>query len=538
MIFDLLYLLTMAGFSACDVLIGVYMIRYAGASELDLGFIFMILPLAVITRPYLCAIADRYQTHKKLLTICLLVNALMYLPFVILPFILQEHLLATILTPRVCFWSLALCHLIGSVSFCGTRSLGDALAVNYAKRIGSDFTCYRKYGAISYGGCAYLLGMVNQGWILPDFTPTIIVHVTCLTVLGVLVFLWPEEHFVVISSDSEDIAKRESMAEIPNGKQVIAHMGSKLYRTVFFCSSGPPVTQKPASISNLPPVIKDVPKSGKTGGDLANYSPEQGQLELSNKEPLTTRQQMSIFLLLLRRDFRISLFLLLLAFGGIVGYAPRGFVFTYIDIFCHENKNCKGSALTGLVMISYCVVETICYMAINTFRSRLNNAVLLQVSLVSLAIHYYFYGFFLNNSAPYFFLIESLHGLEYAISLATSVDLAHYFASEVALLMPELIQRGIINERNDQKLVKVSLMATMNSCFTLAYDGGGSLIGAFLCGLMVENFSFTITWISIGTLSTLGFLIVLVAILVGKCLHLKPQIEKLKGNNNPVTALR
>lgn len=527
MIFDLLYLLTMAGFSACDVLMGVYMMHYAGASQLDLGFIFMILPLAVITRPYLCTIADRYQTHKKLLALCLIVNAIMYLPFAILPFIKEHHFLANFLTPRMCFWLLAVCHLIGSISFCGTRSLGDALAVNYAKRIGSDFTSYRKYGAISYGACGYLLGKVNQGWILPDFAPTFIFHVSCLMILGLLVHLWPNEFFVIISHDEEENGKL--MSDLPNGKQVLAHMGSKLYRTVFCCCvTPPPQTPSPNPISsNEVDTAKTVAVRNEPISSLDNAIISNSK----DKKPLTTRQQVSILLLLLRRDFRISLFLLLLAFSGIVGYAPRGFVFTYMDIFCHENQNCDSSSLSGLVMISYCVVETICYLGITAFRSRLNNTVLLQVSLLSLAIHYYSYGFFLDNASPYFFLVESLHGLEYAFSLATSVDLAHYFASEVAILMPELTQRGIIDERNDQKLVKISLMATMNSCFTLAYDGGGSLIGAFLCGLMVEKFSFTLTWISIGALSTIGFFVVLLVIFVVKCLHLEPKIEKLKGNH-------
>lgn len=529
MIFDLLYLLTMAGFSACDVLMGVYMIRYAGASELDLGLIFMILPLAVITRPYLCTIADRYQTHKKLLAISLLVNAIMYVPFVILPFIQQENQLITIFTPRVCFWLLAVCHLIGSVSFCGTRSLGDALAVNYAKRIGSDFTSYRKYGAISYGICGFFLGKINKGWILPDFTPTFIVHVTCLSILSLLVHLWPNEFFVIKSGHHDAVDEDEPPGQIPNGKQVLVEMGKKLKRTILCCESDPMETQKPSKTVDTI-TINNKSKTTNTGNELVNPS---GQVAIKSneiKKPLTTRQQLGIFLLLMRRDFRIPLFLLLLAFGGIVGYAPRGFVFTYMDIFCHENKTCDGSSLAGLVMITYCVVETICYLGINAFRSRLNNTVLLQASLVSLAVHYFCYGFFLvNGASPYFFLIESMHGIEYAFSLATSVDLAHYFATEVVLIMPELMQRGIIDERNDQKLVKVSLMATMNSCFTLAYDGGGSLIGAFLCGLLVENLSFTLTFILIGALSTVGFFSVLFAILIGKCLHLRPQVVKLRG---------
>lgn len=528
MIFYLHFFLILAGYSACGLLLGSYMIKYSGASDLDLGFVFMIQPLTVFFRPIICARADRFQSHKRLLCQCLFGIAVAYIPFIVLPFLIEHNILTELLTNRVKFWILVSSHLIGSLFFCGIRSLGDALAVNYAKRIGSDFTTYRKYGSIGFGTCGYLLGHINQNWLLPDFIPSFLMYVGSMSTLLVLVYLWPDEHFVIVSDQhrkqvGHDNGKHHSK-EIPNSREILTHMRDKLCRTVFCCYGSDKRKEevvKSHHRATASTIVDD--ETGSTSVEVPNSS-----LNKTEQHYLSMKQQAKIFLLLLRRDIRIPLFMLLLLYGGMVGYAPQNFVFTYMYQVCTDQGICNAASLAGLVMISYCAVETICYLVFNAIRSNINHLILIEITLVSLALHYYFYGFILNQVSPYFFLVECLHGLEYSASLVTGVELGYKFANEVELILPELIARGIISKNDNQELVKLSLMATMNACFTMIYDGAGSILGAFVYGIVAENYSFDVVWILIGSLATAGFVFVLIVVLVGKLFHVQPQIHKIQ----------
>lgn len=499
MIFELYYFLILAGYSACGLLLGAYMIRYGEATELQLGFVFTIQPFTVLARPLICSIADRSRSHKKWLSWCILTTFLAYLPFIVIPFLIAKPTFGNILTPQICFWIFVVAHLIGSLGFCGIRSLGDALVVNYAKRVGSHYTSFRKYGALSFGLCGFLLGQINQGWILPDFVPTMILHVSCMALLSLLVYLWPDEYFVMVSHNNEDLTP------IPSRKETLMHMRSRLFGLVF-CSSKNTQAKRDEVIST-------------------NSSSLEVSISETNHKSLSFRQQVDIFMLLLKRDVRIVLFLSLILYNGMVGYGPQNFVFTYADLTCHEKNTCDASKLAGLMMICYCLTEATCYMIVNVMRKYWNHILLIEITFVSLALHYYFYGFLLNQLSPYFFLVESLHGLEYSFSLATAVELGHKFASEVELLLPDLIKLGIVGKHDNHELVKVSLMATMNSFFTLVYDGAGSIIGAFLYGIIVDKYSFTTAWIVNGSLATFGFFLVIAVILIGKCFNIKPNIR-------------
>lgn len=515
MIFNLHYLLINVGYSAY-FLLGSYMIRYADVSDLEIGFIFMIQPLAVFARPFICARADRLQSHKRLLQLCLLITVLFYLPFITIPILLryrpqlEEHLLSK----RICFWILGISHLLGSFGFTGIRSLGDSLAVNYAKRVNSSFSSYRKFGSIGFGICGFLLGQINQNWLLPDFVPAFIVYVLGMFTLLILMYLWPDEHFRMIARDSATQKTRQPQ-ELPKGREIAKHMWANLIDLVMW--------RKPAHEEFK---LDQSKTNGDKGATIDCFNKQE-----TRKHSLTTRQQAQIFLLLVKRDFRILLFLLLILHCGLVSHAMP-FVYTYMGKVCNEGHDCNAASLAGLVMICYCILETTCYMLIDVFRSRINYLVLLEVSLISVAIHYNFFGFLLPHLSPYFFLVESLHGLEYSTCITSEVELADKFASEVELLLPELIKLGIISKKDDTELVKLSLLATMNSLFTLAFDGLGTLIGAFIFGLIIDRYSFTTVWCFIGFLATVGFLAINVVILVGKWFRIAPEITRMRRSQS------
>ena len=476
MIYQLYFALIMAGCPASGNLLGSYMMLYAGAHELDLGFVFMIQPLTVFLRPLICAYADRTRRHKQLVVLSGLATGLAYSPFVIVPFLIRSNLVQA--GTGTVFWLLALSHLLGSIALCGNLSLGTAMAVNYAKRVGADYACYRKYGSISFGLSAYLMGFINQDWLLPDFVPSLLVLIGCSLGLSLLVHLKPDEYFIITSESQQN-----RRAEAPCKSEQVA---------------------KP---------------------DELQVSKEDGERSREEQGSISVSQQVGILKLLFKRDFRIASYLLILFYGGLVGYAGPNFVFTYLNETCHRKATCDAASLAGLVMVSYCLVETCCYLLIDRFRGKLNYLLMVEITFVSLAAHYFFYGYALDHLSPYFFLAESLHGVEYAISLSTSVELGYLFANEVELLIPELIRRDIIRPEDDQELIKVSLMATMSGLMTLVYDGLGSILGSLVYGLTTGHYSFVTTWRVIGTLASCGLVVILVGYLVGKCLGLRPQIH-------------
>lgn len=506
----------MTGYASVSLLLGRYMKLYADATEFDLGLVFLIHPLAMFLRPVVCARADRYQNHKKLLKMSLLLNSVSYIPLVVLPFLMYREEFIGILTPRVCFWIFVISHIFGSLAFCGVRSLGDSLAVNYAKRIGSSFSAYRKWGSISFGTAGFLLGYINQNWIVPDYVPSIFANVVSLFLLMVLVQHSSDDYFLMVV-DSDCI-------EPSHMNQHQANVEAELSANAAKAKLGYIIT---------PPLGTDLKHPNRRGlpeiQPRDRYSDSEG-----NHKRVTISQQVRILRVLVEYDIRIPLFLSLLFLGGLVGYAPPNFVYTYMGQVSDE-KGIDAAYLSGLTMICYCVVETLFYEIINALKNRLSHSIRLQITLASLSFHYLFYAFALKHLSPYFFLVECLHGVEYSISLSSGVELGYQFANEVTYILPELVRRGIISENDDPEMVRKSLLATMNSIFTLTYEGFGTILGTFIYGMIIDAYSFETAWLLIAILSTAGFFLVAILIMMGRCLRIQPKIVDLQQQTTSAT---
>lgn len=522
MIFCFHFALIMAGYCSVGLLLGRYMILYGGASELDLGLLFLIHPLSMFLRPIVCATADRNQNHRKLLVLSLLANSISYVPFVVIPLLLTYTNVSHLLTTRLCFWILVVSHTFGSLSFCGIRSLGDALAINYAKRIGVSFSYYRKWGSIGFGSVGFLLGYVNQNSFLPDYTPAVLTNVICLFVLMLMILYSSDDYFVMVIDPNYNCVttpvdyhaeQRQDIQPMSktNGRTTIAKLGYII---------PPPLGSNQEKLSS---------STTKTAVDQTESSDEKVVCTGSAPVPkrVTFKQQAQTFMLLVSYDIRIPMFLLVLCLGGMTGYAPPNFVYTYIDKVCNE-KGCDAGYLSGLTMISYCLIETTMYEIIHLLRGRLSHVIRLQITLASLAFHYFFYAFALRHLSPYFFLVESLHGIEYSISLSTGVELGYHFANQVGIIMPELIRRRIISEHDDPEMIRKSLLATMNSIFTLTYEGAGTIVGTLIYGLVIDAYSFETAWLLNAIMSTSGLILVMISVGLGKCLRIEPKILKLQ----------
>lgn len=493
MIFGLLYLLVLTN-SAFSLLLGSYFLFYTGASGNQLGFLFMIQPFTIFARPFICARADRFQSHKQLLKYCLLGASVAYLPYVILPYLLKIPVIDVYLTFPLRFGILASSHLLGSVFYSGVRALIDVMAVSYAKRVGSDFSAYRKWGTLSFGCCGLLLGQINQRWLL-DYVPGAALFCICMSVAFALVHLWPDEFFSMIAHKP-----------LPTGREVISRMSIKL-RSTLSCNN--------------------------CSKDDQNKSVQD---RTANQYRLTNWQQLQILKLLLTQDFRIALCLLLILTVGLVGYSPQNFVFTYMKIYCQREGTCDATSLAGISMFAYCVIEIASFIAIDTFRGRLNYVIMLLATFVSLTFHFCFYGFLLEHVSPYFFLVGSLHGLEYAFSIVAALELAYKAAGQVELIIPQLERRGVISKRDDLEVVKVSTRALLVGIYTSCFDGFGVIISSPIFGFLISNYSYNHFFRVVGFLAMAAFATTLLAISLGKCFAVKPKIERIREELYPKVA--
>lgn len=496
MIFSLQFTLIFAGYGAISNLSGQYMTLYTGATQVQLGLYFMIPPLLVLVRPFICASADRNQSHKQLYTCCLFGSTVSYLPYCILPYFLENGAVAMWMTKPIRFWLLMFLHLVGSFFFNGVRTLADALAVNHAKRTDQEYVSLRKYGPIGFGLCGYIFGQINEDWLMPNFVPAMSLFCVCMFLLGLLVHLWPEEYFVMSSESHQEY----EVVALPSYRETLAMILTKTQR-VFHSRQEPKLTEN----------------------RLANPAE-------SSRNRLSSMQQVQIFALIIKRDFRIPLALLVLLWGGWICRSAQNFVFINMERTCQAAAgNCNASSLAGAMIAGMSIFEFLTYLGLEALKDRrITRIPLIELAILSLAFHYFSLAFLADQVSPYFFLIESLHGFEFAIFISTCLNWGYMFASEVEFLIPELQMRGIIGYRDDLNLVKVSLVATMMGCMTLAYDGIGSLSGSVFYGFISERHSFSCAWIINGCLAAIELMFIMTGVTLGKCFNLNPRISTLK----------
>lgn len=250
------------------------------------------------------------------------------------------------------------------------------------------------------------------------------------------------------------------------------------------------------------------------------------------RKPLTVRQQLAILCLVLKRDFRISLAFIVLFFGGWICRSAQNFVFVQLENVCETKKTCHHGKLSGDVIAGISILEFLTYIFISAGKNfKINRLMLLQIALISLSLHYYFFAFYLPSLPSIWFLVESLHGFEFAIFITTSLSWGYSFANEVEYVIPELKEQGIISDKDDLNLVKVSLVATMLSCMTLLYEGFGSTLGSFVYGIVIERYTFESAWTVNGSIAVMEFAIISVCLFVNRFLKLKPKMCQLKSNS-------
>lgn len=497
---------------------GAFLQTYTDANEIEIGALFMMTPfLGLVFRPLICSYADRLQAHQSFMFWSLFLTVTSFLPFIIIPFLgesfYKQH-------PRISWYILIAFKTLGDIAFGGVQSIGDSMAINYARRIGTEYGIYRIWGTISWIIFGLIIGQVNEIWFLPKFVPAFMILILSSLLDMSLFWLWPEEYFRMVTLDEieaiESKHKAQQVAENPDGNSklnlmtrslmsrevVWLHMKWKL-RSLFRCPCFSAAPEK--NPTSLP--------DGQTNGSTAVVISSQEQLTSQralNARGINKSTQVKILFLLIRRDVRISLYFFLFTLAGL-NIMSANFFFISLKEVCRSGGNCNYSNLAGLLQATMASAETLLFIYIKELMNFFGRVNLAGISLLLLTIKFGFYGTIWSSVNPYYSLcIEMIHGIVFGILLTIQVETAHEFANEVEFILPELKEREIVKEEDNQNVskLKLSLSATMQSLMSCANDGIGRGFGALVYGIVVHKYSYIALWrcISIGA----GFLSILI----------------------------
>lgn len=153
--------------------------------------------LASLTKPMLCAMADRQQAHKKYLIGSILIMALGYGSLSIAPFfpeVIKNH-------GRLVWYADIVSIVVGYTAFGVAWSIGDALAVNAARMNGVPWGSYRAWATAAWGIGGLIAGQLNELPFLPKFVPAFLLQTVTLLIEAMLLACWPNADFQMDGAD-------------------------------------------------------------------------------------------------------------------------------------------------------------------------------------------------------------------------------------------------------------------------------------------------------------------------------------------------
>lgn len=516
MLFKFHYALIGAGYAALSLLLGVYIREYTDASAFEIGLLLMLMPISgIFFRPIICSVADRAQSYQKYMMILLAIVTLSYSPFIIIPFLGPE---VYVKHARICWYILLVVKVLGDIAFGGLGSIGDALAINYAERVGTDFMVYRLWGTLSWMMFGLIIGQVNEVSFLPKYVPAFMI--LCLSFLldFIVVWLWPIEYFqmVPVNRDKKKGEDERNRPLMPR-EVVLAQMKRKLLNLITFSKNQKSKLAQPvgkvhcnvqhSTTSSVVIIANNLNEGINTTGSIAN-------------ESIDRKTQSKILMTLLRKDLRIVPYLMLFVCIG-ASFAPINYFFISLSNICDQEKTCDFSQLAGLLQFCMSSAETVVFIYIKRVSDKFGRLNVCAFAMLLFCLKYSFYATVWRSVNPYYcLLVELIHGVCFGIYMVTSVDMGHLFSNEVEFILPGLIEKRIIEsnpERNEK--LKMSLAATMQSLIHSAHDGIGQGVGSLLYGLLLEHYTYETLWLIIAYGTGIVCLIMVVINTLDKIFH-------------------
>lgn len=526
-------------------LITVFLRKYSDASSTEVGTLLMILPfLAVFTKPFFCALADRHRRYRLYFILALIFTLIGFGSYTFLPFF-PEFIAAH---GRMAWWILVFFTVIGYLAYGVVWSLGDAYAANVAHRTGESFGLIRLWGTVGWGVSGAIVGAVSPYVNLPEMVLGFIIFVVTHIFEIILLTWWPnskdfemgdalpshggdEPSPIETESNLSKVIKEKVLA-VQNHHSTILSLDSAKEQNDISMTRGAELIS--ASIKNGLVNIQRTPSNALeiitklrfAAGDIGS---EAGQIESSIGELVRrgahldaqkleklqelerkriSQLQTTIFKMVSVKHKSIIKYLLIFIALGTVYNVHWSYFFLHLDRLALEGKGGDFSTLVGMCLVAQAVGETFCFIIAPWVVRKLGRDGAISLNAIAYAVRYLGNGIGIPMISPYVaVLTESLQGINYGIFYYLITDTALHYALKVDEVIPELIDQGLIDQNSDLNAVKTSLRATMQGVFSGAFDGLGFGIGSLIAGIVLENHSYEELWCYTGVAAFIIFIL-------------------------------
>lgn len=429
-----------------------YAVEYSGATGKQHGILYTILPfVALIAKPIVCSIADKYAAHHHCLLFFIATTILGYGSLAIYPFfpnLIQNH--------KQLVWALyCIAALVGNTSMCIVNSIGDSLAVNSCQKKDISYGQYRLWGPVGFGIFGALWGVANEIPSMPKYTPGILTLVVILIINSLLIAFWYDrDEFKVIRR----IISRSSS---PNSHQ---HQGETNSLTNPNYGSTEVVIEQPQQ-----------PNSINDGGDVVT-----NRSSSSNSDDGPKIGRLALLWRLGRQQSSIYAYIFLFTFCGLMTGIHWQFFFRYLEQMSIESKQSFSTIATLALPVQALGGELVFFMLASAILRKLGSSLVLVICLFSFAARYLLYAYLIPSVSLYWILlVELLQGPAFGLMYCVLTHQANYYSEKI----DEIVASSSM--RSDTKY-KNSLHATLQGFLGASFEGLGLGLGALIGGLAYD----------------------------------------------------
>ena len=474
----------------------------------------MVLPfIAVFTKPFFCALADRHRRYRLYFILALLFTLIGFGSYTFLPFFPQfigQH-------GRLAWYLLVVATVVGYIAYGVVWSLGDAYAANVSHRTGESFGLIRLWGTIGWGVAGALVGALSPYLQLPEMVLGFLIFIFSHIFEILLLIWWPNGSDFEMGDQPACEHTNIPPPRPPTTKVGVADCPHpKFAEPQLVCGAGE------ATLTEKPPLEAPSQTHGQvTHGQVLHEPPhfklgakqlEEAHRAESERLELERRQvgqlQMTIFKLVARKHKSLLKYLIIFVALGAVYNIHWSYFFLHLDQLAAEGKGADFSTLVGMCLVAQAVGETFCFAIAPWVVSKLGRDGAISLNAMAYAVRYYGNGLGIPLVSPYVaVLTESLQGINYGIFYYLITDTALHFALLVDDVIPELQASGQLPKGANLELVRTSLRATMQGVFSGAFDGLGFGLGSLIAGLVLERHSYEQLWCYTATGAVLLFVL-------------------------------
>lgn len=483
-------------------MITVFLRKYSDASSTEVGTLLMVLPLlAVFTKPFFCALADRHRRYKLYFILALLFTLLGFGAYTFIPFFpdfVRDH-------GRASWWLLVVFTVIGYIAYGVVWSLGDAYAANVSHRTGESFGLIRLWGTVGWGVSGAVVGAVSPYLQLPEMVLGFLIFVATHIIEILLLIWWPNDQDFVMGDVENSNQKQLSIDQKPKEQPQKQLRENILVAENCQLSIVRTESNQLQICAKLDQQQVDKHKLDKTIEELLSRT-EQAKLD-EERERIASLQT-TILKLVARRHKSLIKYLVLFVLLGTVYNIHWSYFFLHLDRLASEGKGGDFSTLVGLCLVAQAVGETFCFAIAPWVVSKLGRDGSISLNALAYAVRYFGNGLGIPLVSPFVaVLTESLQGINYGIFYYLITDTALHYALLVDDVIPELLELGLIDKSSNLDQVRTSLRATMQGVFSGAFDGLGFGLGSIVAGLVLESHSYEELWCFAGAAALVIFVL-------------------------------